>query len=165
MYGNLIQTLIFICKLEQFESYQDQKWYNIYLILRWICHTLEKAILYKISPILQHLSVWPLKPDFLPECNENRFSISWPICSYAELQVIPIASKVMAGCGVTHWTSSHFLVGLHIYLLFFCIMFPSSHQPLEWLVPGVGTIATNNGCRCEKYCYSCSNALLLARTS
>ncbi len=42
--------------------------------------------------------------------------------------------------------------------------FPSSHQPPEWVVPGVGNIATNNGRTCGKYRYSCGNMLLLART-
>ena len=33
--------------------------------------------------------------------------------------------------------------------------------PLEWLVPILGMVATNNGQTCQNHCFGCGNALLM----
>ena len=81
----------------------------------------------------------------------------------AKIEITGIALRIKS-CPISPHITLIFLVGLHIYLVF-CIMFQSSHRPLERLVPGVGNIATNNGRTCGKYRYSCGNTLLLARWS
>ncbi len=42
----------------------------------------------------------------------NRFSIASPTRPYAALPIVPLGSKVMADCRVTHYTSPCFFGGL-----------------------------------------------------
>ena len=89
-----------------------------------------------------------------------HFVTNLPICLAS---VIPLGSKVLADCHVTQLTSPCIFCWLAYLPIIFCMMCPSSHQPSERLVPGVGTVVPNNGCTCSKYHYSCSNVLLVAR--
>ncbi len=111
----------------------------------------------------KHFCFLALKPLFLPKCIGNRFAFNRPICPYAGLPVVPLGSKVTADYRVSHYTSPCFFGGLtYLHSIF---LFPSSSRSPDGLVQGIGPIATNKECICGKYCYSCSNALLLARTS
>ena len=118
-------------------------------------HTREGHTLQNLTNFTNIFVFGPLNLVFPPKCTGNRFPIAWPTCPYGWL-----------------WRNSPhitllFLVGLAIYVVIFCRykMFPSSHRSPEQLVPGVDTMASNNGRTCGKYRYSCSFVLLLAKRS
>ena len=128
-------------------------------------HTREGHNLQNLTNFTNIFVFGPLNLYFPSKETGSRFPIAWPACPYAGLHIISLGSKVMADCRVTHRTSLSFFGKLTYLPTIFWMMFPSSHQPPEQLVPGVGNIATNNGRMCGKYHYSCGNALLLVRWS
>ncbi len=121
-------------------------------------HTLQNLTIFMDISVFE-----PLNPSFLPKCTGNIFAFHRPICLYAGLPVVPLGSKAKADCRVSHFTSPCSFGGLtYLHSIFLC---PSSSQSPDHLVQGIDTIATNKERTCGKYCYSCGNALLLARTS
>ena len=92
-----------------------------------------------------------LKPSFSTWWNWNRFSIVWPICTYAGIAVIPTGSKVMADCSVTHRTSpSNFWWAYMFTYYFFClkIMFPSLTTGTACFNCGINKLSVGKLLRC-----------------
>ena len=101
----------------------------------------------------------------------NRFAFHRPTCPFSGLPIVPIGSKVMADCHVTHHTSPCFFWWAYILydilysIILSCyttkmmfLLFP----PPEWVVPIDGIIATDNGRICNVHRFACRNSLLLA---
>ena len=97
----------------------------------------------------QHFSFWALTLFWLNAIEIDASSHDQS--PYVGLPVIPICSKVMSDCCVTHHTSPSLFGGLRYLHGNFSLyttkvmMFPSSHWLLVWLVPGVGTVWQNMG--------------------
>ena len=114
----------------------------------------------------------PLNPSFLLKCTGNRFAFHRPTRPYAGLLIVPLGSKVMADCHISHYPSPSFFGGL-TYCMTYCMALfcPDIQQKLCYLCShhrngSIQLLALSQLMMtihaCDEHCFGCSNMLLLA---